>query len=185
VKFENIEFKQGITCILGASGAGKTTFLHKLNNQNNLLNIKNENKILVLQNSVLFPNWNVWSNIIEPCKILNKSYENAEYLLNQFQLMHLKNQNIHNLSGGETQRICLIRALVQNPEILLLDEPTSALDKQNVSLLFDLIKSPYTILATHDKEVINYCNHFILIENNNSYTIDESKINNYIKDFLK
>ena len=70
----NIKIEKGITCILGISGAGKTTLLEKLNN-NDLLDINKEDKLLVLQNSVLFPHWSVWDNIIQPCKLLNKPYD--------------------------------------------------------------------------------------------------------------
>lgn len=179
----NIKIEKGITCILGISGAGKTTLLEKLNN-NDLLDINKEDKLLVLQNSVLFPHWSVWDNIIQPCKLLNKPYDLAIDLLNKFQVHHLIDKNIHHLSGGETQRICLIRAIVQKPKILLLDEPTSALDKQNIHILFQLIDTPYVIIATHDKEVISYCKQFILIENG-EYTSNEEKVSKYIKNSLK
>ena len=181
---KNINLEKGITCILGASGTGKTTLLKTMNKEENFLNIPQKEKILVLQNSTLFPNWNLWENIIEPCKLVNKNYELAELLLNNFQLTDLKNNSIDNLSGGETQRVCLIRAIIQRPKILLLDEPTSALDKKNVSILFENLFSDYIIIATHDKEVIKYANQLILLENN-SYILHSEKISQYIQNFLK
>lgn len=66
-------------------------------------------------------------------------------------------ENASNLSGGEKQKICLIRALIKNPNVLVLDEPTSALDKESVKAFKDYLtatkKGKITVIVTHDRSL--------------------------------
>lgn len=66
-------------------------------------------------------------------------------------------ENASNLSGGEKQKICLIRALIKDPDVLVLDEPTSALDKESAQALKDYLrttkKGRITIIVTHDRSL--------------------------------
>lgn len=97
--------------------------------------------------------------------------------LSYFNSKHLINKKIGDLSGGELQKVYICRALVTDPEILILDEPTNNLDKQSIEqlniLLNDLNKSGKTIInITH--------NHSELLKQNKNfkhYLLSEGKIN--------
>ncbi len=79
------------------------------------------------------------------------------------------NENSSNLSGGEKQKLSILRALLKKPQLLVLDEPTSALDKTSRENLCKYLKkiSPETIMiiSTHDKELIGICDVVLHIEN--------------------
>ena len=83
----------------------------------------------------------------------------AEQLLNYFGLENKKSQKVSSLSGGEKQRVSLARALMNDPEILIVDEPTAHLDskrsKEIISLLESLKNQGLTILiASHDPMIL-------------------------------
>jgi ABC-type lipoprotein export system ATPase subunit len=76
---------------------------------------------------------------------------------------HRLGQRVRELSGGERQRGALVRALMNDPEILLCDEPTGALDESNREKIFDLLlelvraRGRTLVLATHDPELASRC----------------------------
>ncbi|MCS5533792.1 MAG: ABC transporter ATP-binding protein [Candidatus Poseidoniaceae archaeon] len=148
----NIEMENGeIIALLGPSGCGKSTLLRMICGletvEEGSISIygKNGDEIkrgitsnvdaqlvgLIFQKPVLFPHLNVAGNIMlgmnnPPAKKLHK--EVAEKYLEDVGLSGFSGNNIETLSGGEAQRVCLIRALISEPKLLLLDEPFSALD---------------------------------------------------------
>jgi putative ABC transport system ATP-binding protein len=91
------------------------------------------------------------------------------------------NHKVQNLSGGEKQRIALIRTLIFKPEVLLLDEVTSALDKENADIVENVIKklndTGTTILwITHnEKQSKKYANKLLTIENGNIKSLEVLK----------
>jgi polar amino acid transport system ATP-binding protein len=159
----DIEIKKRLV-IIGASGSGKTTFLEAIVGLREyegsiLLNKKTLMKSdvqIVLQDSILFPHWNVLENLIYPqVYIKKKSYEesenNAKMLLIHFGLYDLANN--YKISGGQQQRISIIRALLLEPKLLLLDEPTSALDSEAIDIITKTVISldgVSTIITTHN-----------------------------------
>ncbi|MBT4070005.1 MAG: ABC transporter ATP-binding protein [Euryarchaeota archaeon] len=148
----DIEMEHGeIIAILGPSGCGKSTLLRMISGletvEEGSISIidKDENEIvrgidnvidaqlvgLIFQKPVLFPHLNVSGNIMlgiknPPAKKLQVQV--AERYLKDVGLSGFSDNSIETLSGGESQRVCLIRALISEPKILLLDEPFSALD---------------------------------------------------------
>ena len=160
----NFEIKnKEIVAIIGPSGSGKSTLLRCLNmiekptsgtimyNQYNIMkkNI-NLNKYrmevgMVFQQFNLFPHLNVIDNItLVPVKlgILNKekAITKGRKLLKEIGLLNKEKEKPINLSGGEQQRVAIIRALMMDPKLLLFDEPTSSLDPQMTYEVLELIK---------------------------------------------
>jgi ABC-type Fe3+/spermidine/putrescine transport system ATPase subunit len=164
--------KGDIVSFIGESGSGKTTFLKclaglekinsgtiKLNgavlNDNNGFVAPNKRKIgFVFQDYPLFPHLNITENI--SINLEKKFLSKIDYILNLTNLQDLSHRYPHQLSGGEQQRACIARALIREPDLLLLDEPFSNLDS-NIKLsiqeeIHKIIKETKTttILVTHD-----------------------------------
>tara|TARA_B100000767_G_scaffold173675_1_gene162485 strand:- start:6640 stop:7599 length:960 start_codon:yes stop_codon:yes gene_type:complete len=172
---ESLDFsveKGEIVSFLGESGVGKTTFLkcisglEDINSGSIVLNNKTLNdkdvfvrpqdrKIgFVFQDYPLFPHLNLKDNIVFN---LDKKYlSNLDYMLSLTNLTDLVDRFPHELSGGEQQRACIARALIREPDLLLLDEPFSNLDaaiKHSIrDEIYRIIKATKTttILVTHD-----------------------------------
>ena len=177
----NFEIQEGEFFVLvGPSGSGKTTTLKLINRliEQTDGDIYFEDKRLkdydlrelrlktgyVLQQIALFPNLNVAENIslIPEMKNFDKKEikEKTEDLLRKVGLdpKHYMNRLPKELSGGEKQRVGILRAIIANPKILLMDEPFSALDPLSKVQLQDLIKSLHneykmtTVFVTHDMD---------------------------------
>lgn len=149
--------------IIGPSGSGKSTLLRCLN----FLEIPDKGKILfeneeitnktdidkirqqigmVFQHFNLFPNLTVKENItVAPVNLGIKTKEEAnkqaEKLLKKINLLNSADKYPNQLSGGEKQRVAIVRALAMNPKVMLFDEPTSALDPEMVGEVLELMKS--------------------------------------------
>ena len=173
IKDLNFSVNKGeFVSFIGESGSGKTTFLkclaglEKINSgkitlNNRVLDDKttfikpNHRKIgFIFQDYPLFPHLSVLENL----KInLDEQYEkNIKYYVELTGLDNLLNRYPHELSGGEQQRVCITRALIREPDLLLMDEPFSNLDvsiKSKIqSEVYKILKSTNTttILVTHD-----------------------------------
>lgn len=177
----NFEIQEGEFFVLvGPSGSGKTTTLKLINRliEQTDGDIYFEDKRLkdydlrelrlktgyVLQQIALFPNLTVAENIalIPEMKNFDKKEikEKTEDLLKKVGLdpKHYMNRLPKELSGGEKQRVGILRAIIANPKILLMDEPFSALDPLSKIQLQDLIKTLHneykmtTVFVTHDMD---------------------------------
>lgn len=188
----SIELKDGINIINGPSGTGKTTFLNILgfidkeysgniifNNKiitkkTNLSLIRNQKVGFVFQNNYLIPELTIYDNIILPALKYNNNNEMHEYareLLSCLNLDYIKHRYPDEISGGEKQRISLIRAMINRPKIIIADEPTGNLDEKNTTKLLNLIKSfnklygQSYIIASHDKKVAEIASDVYIIKN--------------------
>ncbi|WP_170227009.1 ABC transporter ATP-binding protein [Luteibaculum oceani] len=150
-----------LLAILGSSGSGKTTLLNLLAGlihpqQGVILNSSNTkpSAALVFQDYALFPNLSVLDNL----KLISSDKEQIQGWIERLQLANFIGQKPSTLSGGQQQRVAVARAMLCNPELLLLDEPFSNLDTAHKTelrlnlktLLKD--KKQSTILVTHDLE---------------------------------
>ncbi|MDU4837140.1 MULTISPECIES: ATP-binding cassette domain-containing protein [Bacillota] len=157
----NINFDDNkINCIIGKSGCGKTTLLNYISEEL----LKEDRRIsYVFQNDSLIP----WKNIYNNLKIVVKKHLRGRELENELDtilgvvgLSEFKYYYPYQLSGGMKQRVNLARALIGEPEIILMDEPFKSLDIKckkdiiNIVKKFNLEKKITIILVTHDKEEI-------------------------------
>jgi molybdate transport system ATP-binding protein len=196
-----LKTKSKVIAIMGQSGAGKTTLLRllsgllkpdsgyiKINDfvmyENEKINIKTKLRQIayIFQHDNLFPHLNVAENISLGLKV--NQVENILFWLEKFGLGDIRNSRITNLSGGEKQRIALIRALLHNPRLLLLDEAFSSLDEDNKNMLYNEIKSVlhtysgHTIIVTHDyKEAMKLADEIFYLSDNKLNKV----WNNYIE----
>ncbi len=186
VALDNISFeiKSGeFVLLIGRSGAGKTTVLKILRREEeptkgtvyyknkNLLEIPKRRlseirrKItMIYQDFKLLNKRTVFENIALSLEILGKNpKEIKEEVYKVAEKLKLKNkldQLVETLSGGEKQKVCLARSLVNKPEVVLADEPTGNLDPisgfEILEILKGLNKEGLTIiLATHNKDVVD------------------------------
>lgn len=180
----NVSFdKNTISCIIGSSGCGKTTLLKTINNsivfdkelkKNGKIyyNGKNINDIvetdlrkdiaMLMQMPIVFP-FSIYKNleyVLDYHFKLNKKEKN-DRIIDIIKKVKLYDEiksdlemSADKISGGQKQRLCLARALLTEPSIILLDEPCSALDVYNTmcieNLLMDLKKELTIIIVTHN-----------------------------------
>ena len=155
--------KGDVTCIIGASGSGKSTILRCIN----LLETPTSGDILYHGDSILtkgfkqtefrvhvgmcFQSFNLFNNmtVLENCmigqiKVLKKTKEeatrNALVYLQKVGMAAYINARPDQISGGQKQRVAIARALAMEPEVLLFDEPTSALDPEMVGEVLNVMK---------------------------------------------
>ena len=148
--------KPGLYSIVGASGSGKTTLLSLMCGFERPTSgtIKKKGKVgFVFQESNLLSDFSVIDNI----KIVGADENDALKLLEHFGLAELANTKANLLSGGEKQRVAVVRCLGMDSDFLVLDEPTGSLDKENAVKLFDQLKEiskeKVVIVVTHDREL--------------------------------
>ncbi|MDA7810202.1 ABC transporter ATP-binding protein [Flavobacteriaceae bacterium] len=183
----SIEIERGeIVSIVGPSGAGKTTLLHILStldyfdesktsklylnnigiidlNEKEISKFRNTQIGFIFQFHELLPEFTALENVCIPGMIkgveINELKSKATDLLNSLDLIHVKDQNPSELSGGEQQRVAVARALINNPSMLFADEPSGNLDSKTADnlhqLFFDLRdKLNLTIvIVTHNKKL--------------------------------
>lgn len=149
--------------IVGPSGSGKTTLLNLIGtldkpdsgqiqlsgytlssvSYKEQLHIRNKEIGFVFQFHHLLPYLNVLENVLIPSlpekRNKQKSLEMAESLLKKVGLWEIRHQKPGELSGGECQRVAVIRALINHPSLILADEPTGALDQKNADALMDML----------------------------------------------
>ncbi len=160
----NLKIEKGESlAVLGVSGAGKSTLVHILGmldhptggclyiNGMNVFEWEEKKKAsfrnstigFVFQFNNLLPEFNALENTMMPALIGGmtkaRAREKACILLKEVGLEHRKKHKPGELSGGEQQRVAIVRALIMEPEILLVDEPTGNLDTETGKKIEDIL----------------------------------------------
>ena len=206
VILENFDFKvkkDEFLTILGPSGCGKTTILRLIGgfeepdegqilfNGEDITNKEAYERQIntVFQKYALFPHMNVFDNIAFGLKIkkMDKKVikEKVSEVLKLVNLAGFENREIESLSGGQQQRIAIARALVNEPDVLLLDEPLGALDlklRQAMQIELKRIQKSVGITfiyVTHDQEEALSMSDTVVVLNNGEIQQMDSPINIY------
>lgn len=190
----SLELEHGKEYVIrGASGSGKSTLLYLLGgldrptggeiyidgrpisrfSDNHLAQYRNQYVGFVFQFHFLLPSMTCLDNILLPAQIgggaTKKIKEIAVELSEHLGVTHCLKKYPYELSGGEQQRINIIRALSLKPKLLLCDEPTGNLDSANTLKVLDLIRQlaetngATLVVVTHDDQVANkFDNHFLI-----------------------
>ena len=190
VKIEDGEF----VFIVGASGAGKSSFLNVIMGQENVdagsvtvgsYNLQRMKKKelpylrrklgIVFQDFRLIPKMTVYDNVAFALRVIGmgekKITKRVLYVLKLVDLSDKKDSYPNQLSTGERQRVAIARSLVNNPDVIIADEPTGNLDpllSNDIMSLFDKINAlgATVVVVTHDLELVHQFDHRVVtIEN--------------------
>lgn len=196
--------------IIGHSGSGKSTFnklLYREEKPNkgsvfvggiNVSKLRNGNvyklrrKIgVVFQDFKLLPKLTVYENVAYPLESYGmKKSEIREKVLKALDRVGLKGKLRsfpHQLAGGEQQRVCIARAIVNEPTLIICDEPTGNLDPEMSKEIMKVIDGinkemgSTIIMATHDKEIVNTMKKRVVCIKN-GVIISDKKKGSYIED---
>ena len=167
--------------IMGPSGSGKSTLLSiigtldnadsgellingmSIDDNTNIDKLRNKSIGFVFQFHNLISELTLEENVSLP-KMIAKEQLGKKELIELFEYFDLKdrmNSFPNDLSGGEKQRVAVMRAIINNPSIVIADEPTGNLDKENAFKMMSLFQKLNTekkltiIVATHDEDVFN------------------------------
>ncbi|MGM9904934.1 ABC transporter ATP-binding protein [Lactobacillus sp.] len=197
----NLELEESsLTALVGASGEGKTTLLNviglldtdysgqvelfgqKVNelNQTEIARLRNQQIGFILQEPLLIKNMSVRDNILLPTVYLDKSLrkskdhylERTEKLAEQLGVSQVLSQKPATLSGGQKQRVTAIRALINDPQLILADEPTGSLDEENAEIIMNLLKQlsregKTVFTVTHDSHIASQHDKVLQLKNGN------------------
>lgn len=135
--------------------------------------IRNQKIGYVFQAYHLIPELNAIENIVVPLGYAGISRREREKrgkeLLSEFQMEELEKKYISQMSGGEQQRISILRAIANCPSILLADEPAGNLDRENSELVMEQLKKlneegMTIVMVTHDLSLAEYGTRIITVE---------------------
>ena len=195
---KNVSFKveKGeMVAIMGPSGSGKSTLLYSVSgmdratsgevmfdgkditklNENQLAELRLNKMGFIFQQMFMMKNLSILDNIILPAVESKKDVsprkekvEKAEALMRKLGIIEVADNDINEVSGGQLQRACIARSMMNNPDILFADEPTGALNRQSSIEVMDelckLNKDGTTIMmVTHDSKVAARCSRVLYI----------------------
>lgn len=217
----NITFNdKGMYFISGKSGSGKTTLLNIISmnltptsgeilyDGINYKNIKNIDSFKAQYISMIYQHDNLINNltVYENLKIVLLNCDDydskIDSVLQRFDIFNLKNKLISSLSGGESKRVGIARAILKQSCVILADEPTASLDEENTKLVFSALKEAskdvLVIISSHDIDMIDKYsegtifldygrvkkNTIIAQKNNNKFTLKEYKTNHKMINFM-
>ncbi len=196
----NFKIEQGeMVAVMGPSGSGKTTLLYAVSGMDSAtagkvdffgkelvtLNDKEVSAVrlnemgFVFQQMYMLKNLSIFDNIVLPAyqaKSKNRSRSEindyALKLMKKLGINDVADNDINEVSGGQLQRACICRSLINKPRIIFADEPTGALNKQSSKEVMDIFndinkEGTSIMLVTHDMKVAAKCQRIMYIEDGN------------------
>jgi cell division transport system ATP-binding protein len=200
----NISIDKGeFVFLVGPSGAGKSTLIRLLYreeiptrgqviiNDKNLVRLKDREVPyhrrtvgVVFQDFKLLPNKTVLENVAFALEVIGVSRREVQRrsreIINMVGLASKEKAFTHQLSGGEQQRVCVARAIVNNPALLVADEPTGNLDYETAWGIMDLLNNinklgTTVIMATHAREIVDKMKKRVIAIEDGRMVRDEEK----------
>lgn len=196
----NFTVKSGeMLAIMGASGSGKSTLLYSISgmdsitagevnfcgknisdmSENELAELRLNEMGFIFQQMYMLKNLTVLDNIILPaCQShkINESRKETERrgkdLMRKFGIIDIADNDINEVSGGQLQRACICRSMINNPKIIFADEPTGALNRMASKEVMDELtrinsETTTVVLVTHDVKVAAKCTRILYIIDGN------------------
>ena len=221
----NLKVDEGeMVAIMGPSGSGKSTLLYSISgmdqatsgrvlfdgedlskmNSADLAETRLDKMGFIFQQMYMMKNLTILDNILLPAFESKKGgsredkKKKGEDLLRKLGIIEVADNDINEVSGGQLQRACICRSMINSPKILFADEPTGALNRTSSNEVMDeLVKlneeGTTIVMVTHDVKVASRCSRVLYIvdgnikgEFNNDVTLPdkerERKINNWLMD---
>ncbi len=210
LKNVNFQVEEGeMVAIMGPSGSGKSTLLYTVSgmdrmtagevlfcgsdmgslSDNDLAKLRLDDMGFIFQQMYMLKNLTVLDNIILPAVKTRKSDESrAEVterglkLMKKLGIEDIANNDINEVSGGQLQRACICRSMINNPKMIFADEPTGALNRTSSDEVMDELsklnsEGTTIMLVTHDAKVAARCSRVLFIVDGNikgEYSVDEN-----------
>lgn len=190
----DLKISQGeFVAVMGPSGSGKSTLLYAISgmdhisggnvifdqkdisryNESELASLRLQDMGFVFQQMHFLNNLNVYDNVILPGYMAKKEKrkqvnEYADELFQTFMITDIAKHSIQEVSGGELQRACIARALINHPKVLFADEPTGALNSSSAKDVMEMFLKVHQqgttiMMVTHDVKVAAYANRICYI----------------------
>lgn len=227
LKNVNLEVKEGeMVAIMGPSGSGKSTLLYAISgmdratsgqvlfrnqdltklNEKELTKIRLDEMGFIFQKMYMMKNLTILDNIVLPAVESKKSKETrqekfarGEQLMRKLGIIEIADNDMNEVSGGQLQRACICRSMMNQPKLLFADEPTGALNRTSSNeVMNELVKlnseGTTIVMVTHDAKVAARCGRVLYIvdgnikgEYNNLKNISDEKerergLNNWLMD---
>ena len=209
----NLEIEEGeMVGVMGPSGSGKTTLLYTISGMDTatageirffgeemtklsadqVSDMRLKQMGFVFQQMYMLKNLSIYDNIVLPAyqsasgrARRREINERAKVLMAKLGISEVADNDISEVSGGQLQRACIARSMINDPKIIFADEPTGALNKQNskevMKELNKLNEEGTTIMmVTHDVKVASRCERVFYIEDGNIR--DEMRLGKYRED---
>ncbi|QAA32260.1 ABC transporter ATP-binding protein [Clostridium manihotivorum] len=193
VSFEIMEGE--MVAVMGPSGSGKSTLLYTVSGMdtltagkvhyfgkeisaltaNEISDLRLDEMGFIFQQMYMLKNLSIYDNIILPAyqskKVKNRKVVNdrARQLMHKLGISEIADNDTNQVSGGQLQRACICRSLINCPKMIFADEPTGALNQQNSKVVMKELNSinqdgTTIMLVTHDMKVAAKCDRIMYIE---------------------
>ena len=200
LKNVNLEVKEGeMVAIMGPSGSGKSTLLYAISgmdratsgqvlfrnqdltklNEKELTKIRLDEMGFIFQQMYMMKNLTILDNIVLPAVESKKSKETrqekfarGEQLMRKLGIIEIADNDMNEVSGGQLQRACICRSMMNQPKLLFADEPTGALNRTSSNeVMNELVKlnseGTTIVMVTHDAKVAARCGRVLYIVDGN------------------